>query len=272
MASTNDKNSLTIKTIRPDGLELISGEYSADRTVRFFFTANKGGYSNGACSSLNLSLKVKDDPSAVSRNREKLFSNLNILLKDASIPEQVHGDAVAMITKTGSRSEVNVVPGNDGLITADTEIPLMALFADCLPVVLFDARTKVVGVIHAGWRGTHKAIVRKAVEMIDDKFDVRPEELTAVIGPGISDCCYEIGDELADNFKHHPHAVHYNSGRMYLNLKSVNKEQLQNAGLLKQNILDINICTSCDPSFFSYRRDSGNTGRHAAIIYLTEND
>lgn len=266
----NSRNSLVLGFI--ENRSVVSGEWKAERKVRIFFTSRFGGYSQGRYSELNLSFKTGDKIEVVNRNRQKIFRQTQLSVKKLFSPEQVHGNKVVFLNRDFIKSaQKSVVPDSDGLITPEAGIPLMALFADCIPVVLFDKHAKVAGVVHAGWRGTHQNIVRNAVNLMVSEAGVKAEDLMAIIGPGIGGCCYEVSGDLVNEFKRHPQAIKTKQNKTLLDLKVANTKQLIDSGLSKSDIHDLDICTSCDSSFFSYRRDKGITGRHAAIVCI-END
>lgn len=244
------------------GIELLTGRFEANRKIKFFFTSRPGGFSREYYSSMNLSLKLGDDESMVRKNRQALFRAMDLPLENTFIPQQIHGNCIKILDDPPKNNEVE---GCDGLITGRADTPLMALFADCIPVVIFDDRAETIAVLHAGWRGTYSKIINNAIEMIKSRFNIDAKNLHAVIGPGIGQCCYEVGEELVKKF---PEFIDMKNGISKLNLKAANKRQLLDKGLTEHNIHDIDVCTSCDQSYFSYRRDSGETGRHAAIACI----
>jgi YfiH family protein len=131
--------------------------------------------------------------------------------------------------------------------------------ADCLPILLADARTGAVAAIHAGWRGTVAQIAATAVACMTAEFGSRPEDLLAAIGPGIGKCCYQVGAEVARQFGE--------SGACNLDLAEHNSRQLKKAGLMATNIDIISACTFCQPDeFFSYRREGERAGRMISYI------
>ncbi len=124
--------------------------------------------------------------------------------------------------------------------------------ADCMPILLVDARNRAVAAVHAGWRGTVARIAPGAVEAMRERFGSRPEDLLAAIGPGIGKCCYEVGPEVAVEFGE--------PGRAHIDLTETNRNQLQQAGV--ERIYAANLCTMCNPDdFHSFRRDKEAAGR-----------
>jgi hypothetical protein len=149
----------------------------------------------------------------------------------------------------------------DGLWTDEPDLPILAMSADCLPIVLarVDARAPAVAVLHAGWKGLLAGIVAAGTEALGRG------ELAAAIGPGIGPCCYEVGEEVAAPFRERfgDDVVH---GR-HLDLWTSAGRALRAAGVERVDRFD--RCTACEPeTFFSHRRDAGRTGRQGVIAYV----
>lgn len=131
--------------------------------------------------------------------------------------------------------------------------------ADCLPVLLVDERHRAVEAVHAGWRGTVAGIVRRAAEAMQARFGTEPGDLHAAIGPGIGECCYEVGPEVAAQFGI--------DGRAHVDLAAANRRQLTEAGVPESRIYLSNLCTRCLPEeFHSYRRDQLAAGRLYSFV------
>jgi YfiH family protein len=126
--------------------------------------------------------------------------------------------------------------------------------ADCIPVLLIDARHRAVAAVHAGWRGTVAGIVKNAIRLMREQFGTAPADLHAAIGPGIGKCCYEVGPEVAAQFG--------KQGRAHIDLPETNQRQLIAAGVPSTRIYMSNLCTMCLPEeFHSFRRDKEAAGR-----------
>jgi hypothetical protein len=126
--------------------------------------------------------------------------------------------------------------------------------ADCIPILLVDERRRAVAAVHAGWRGTAAGIASGAVAAMSRRFGTRPEDLHAAIGPGIGECCYEVGAEVAERFG--------GQGRGHVDLPAANQRQLEQAGVTPKRIYASNLCTMCRPEEFdSFRRDREAAGR-----------
>jgi hypothetical protein len=126
--------------------------------------------------------------------------------------------------------------------------------ADCIPILLVDERRRAVAAVHAGWRGTVARIVAAAVAAMRDSFGSAPADLHAAIGPGIGQCCYEVGPEVAARFGERE--------RAHIDLAEANRRQLIEAGVTGRRIYASSLCTMCRPEeFHSFRRDKEAAGR-----------
>src|SRR5205823_1224340 len=178
-----------------------------------------------------------------------------------------------------------------GLITATPGLLLAIQTADCLPVILVDPKRHVIGVFHAGWRGTVKRIVEKGVGEMYRHFGTRPRDLKAAIGPGVHGCCYEVGEEVRIKFEsqfeygaslfrevkdsdpvREKYPLLFLTARapghselpkkIFLDLVEANRQQLLAAGVPKKSIDSSPLCTNCNTNvLFSYRAEKGQTGR-----------
>ena len=203
---------------------------------------------------------------------------------------QIHSDIIHCVDSAPDAP----LPG-DGLITATPGLLLAVQAADCLPVVVVDAKWRAVGVFHAGWRGTLKRIVEKGVGEMFRCFGSCPRDLKAAIGPGIQGCCYEVGEEVRTKFESQfvyaaslfrevkesdavmekypllfmtarPPGHGILPKKIFLDLVEANRQQLLAAGVLKKNTETSPLCTNCHPELlFSYRAEKGKTGRMMGV-------
>lgn len=186
-------------------------------------------------------------------------------------PQQVHKNHIEIVTEKSG--ENLVLPETDGIITNLPGILLTTVHADCLPVWFYDAVKKVIGLVHAGWRGTVAGIAPKAVKLMRKHYGCRPEDILCHIGPGIDVCCFETGVEVYEAFqKNWDFTDQYTrpEGRKYkIDLKGINREALCREGVDAENITISPHCTCCEPeSFCSYRREGGTYLRMGAGICL----
>jgi len=216
------------------------------------------------------SLKVKD-PEWI--KRQVMFAQqLSIDPEKIMRMLQVHSSTIAWVDQHDVGATIE---NTDGLITKEKNIFLAVSTADCVPILLFDRYKKVVGAIHAGWRGLYSEIIPKAIaEMVMEGSN--PADILAGIGPCIRSCCYSIDTKrkelFEEKFKNNvDEPVSYFvacEGKLYLNLPLLARLQLQEAGVLEENIEDSEICTKENESFYSYRRQGEESGRFLGLIGL----
>lgn len=244
---------------------------------------------------LNLGFTREDRRENVEQNRSKLL--LKIRAADGSKPwplvtlRQIHSDLIHLVRSPD--------PGRltgDGLITNVPGIALAIMTADCFPVLLVDRRNRAVGAFHAGWRGTVQRIAEKGLGIMRHEFGTRPQDVWAAIGPGIQQCCYQVGEEVKDKFESQfsyaaelfrevrdSDAVREKYPLLFMNMRApghgdlciklhldlceANRRQLLSAGVPRRQITALDHCTACNPrQFFSHRAEKGRTGRMMAAI------
>ena len=210
------------------------------------------------------------NPRQLKSNRKIFLSQLGADYKNLVCAKQVHkGGVVRLAAKDKGGGSVNfkdTLPNCDGMITNQKDLPLAVLTADCLSIFLYDIKNSAIGILHAGWRGTYKNIVKSALSLMNKSFKTEPRNLIVALGPAIRSCCYEVGSEFK---KYFPNNLLKRKDRLYLDLIGINKKILINLGVKKKNILDSNICTSCrNKDFFSYRKEGDSAGRMISLIAL----
>jgi YfiH family protein len=214
------------------------------------FTGRRGGVSEPPYDTLNVAAKVGDDAGAVEENRRRVAAALGYEPPALALARQVHGaDVLTVDEQTG------LVGTGDGLVTDSTGPVLGLLTADCAPVVLLGRR---LAVAHAGWRGLTAGIIARAAAAA---APVR----AAWVGPSIRSCCYEVGPEVVDAFAAAGLPV---AGDRRVDVAEAAGAAARSAGA--EAVAVSPTCTSCDPGWFSYRRD-GTTGRNGAFAALRSN-
>jgi len=170
-------------------------------------------------------------------------------LKNLIIMNQEHGNDIHVFNNG------QMPQSGDGLIILEKNVAGIIKTADCLPIILFDVVHPMVSIVHAGWRGTAKKIIRKAVfSMVE--LGGRKENIMALLGPSIGPCCYEVKEDVYSAFKREgfPDYV-FLEGRnsLFLDLKRANAWMLQKSGI--KEVYDLDMCTRCnDNLFYSFRR------------------
>lgn len=231
------------------------------------FLGRRGGVSIGPYENLNLAYWVGDDSVHVDENWRRLREVIGAETKVAR-RHQVHGKEVHIVTA----QNVSEKPDGDGMATATPGIILAVASADCVPILMTDAREKVVAAIHAGWRGVLAGIAREgAVAM--ESLGAKPRDLRAALGPSIGMCCFEVDAELADRFAREipgadRHSHGGRPGKAYLDLRAIITDQLMAAGLPRESVANIGPCTRCANDQFFSRRASSASGLQLSFIGL----
>jgi polyphenol oxidase len=242
---------------------------------------------------LNLGFTDWDKRACVIENRHAFARAIGAANMKMLALRQIHSDLAHRV----DASSIRIACQGDALFTREPKCLLTVQTADCVPILLADARTRSVAAIHSGWRGTLKRIAEKTLGRMRMEFDTRPEDVIAAIGPGIGGCCYEVGHEVSREFAgQFPAARDWFEGpfdataagdndpnwlpwltmappghapeppRVRLNLIAANRAILAGAGVPPQNIFDSGFCTACRTDlFFSYRKER-QTGRMMAVI------
>lgn len=231
------------------------------------FTTRLGGFSNGPLSSMNMS-PTKEDIKTVIKNYKAICACENIPAEKCVLSHQTHTNNIRIVTEKDAGKRLfkpSDITDVDGLITNVPGLPIVIFYADCVPILLFDPVKKVIGTVHAGWRGTVNNIAGKAVNKMTEAFGTAPENIIASIGPSIGPCCFETGQEVRNEFVSAELSdciIDKN-----IDLQKANKTFLQKAGVKKITISG--LCTKCRCNeFFSHRGCGPDTGRMALIACL----
>lgn len=297
------------KTRKQTGIQILhAAKLSALPWLLHGFSTRGGGFSRAyGKGDLNLGFTKDDSRAAVERNRAAFLKQLQSSSapgggrgrlsphgSSTSLPvttlRQIHSDVIHCVDSVPEEALTG-----DGLITATPGLLLAIQTADCLPVILVDAKRRAVGVFHAGWRGTVQRIVEKGVGEMIRHFGTHPRDIRAAIGPGIQGCCYEVGEEVRTKFEsqfayadtlfrevkesdpvREKYPLLFLTARapghgelppkLFLDLVEANRRQLLDAGVTKKNIEASPHCTNCRTDLlFSHRGEKGKTGRMLAV-------
>jgi len=247
------------------------------------FTTRLGGISEGPFASLNLKYPFSETDeqgghARVRQNRQRVCDHLGLPLENLSACQQVHGKRIQVVTQiergSGAFAQEDAFPETDGLITAEKEIPLMALTADCLPVLMADPIKKVCAAVHSGWRGTQQEVVLEAIRKMCSELGSKLEDIRLAIGPGIGFDSFEVGPDVLEAFGDavNPDDLSLvqpgsQDGKYLLNLAEIVGRQALVEGLNPRHIEILYQDTFSDERlFYSYRRDQKITGRQAGLI------
>lgn len=242
--------------------------------VTAFTTTRHGGYSKDNYSSLNINPNRGDDPLSVEKNLQSVAMELGVDAERIVRQHQIHEtffryiDANYFLLNNVDRNKW--LDGIDGVATDLRQTCIGVFTADCIPLLFLDEKKMAVGAAHAGWRGTVKRIGEKMIRYMSDEFGSRPEDIHAIIGPGITLKNFEIGQEVYDEFaaagfdmtklaRKFPSMHPGNDGVMmekwHIDLPECNRLQLVSTGVKPENIVVTGIDTYDNYNdYFSARR------------------
>lgn len=261
--------------------------YDMGPDVVAFSSTRHGGCSTGSYAAFNINRYCGDKEEDIRTNREALCQTLDIPDNCLVMPHQVHDTKVAKIDETflqlNAAERQEALEGFDALMTNLKGLCIGVSTADCIPVLLYDKQMQAVCAIHAGWRGTVKRIVERAVEAMKETYGTQPQQLVAQIGPGIHLDSFEVGDEVYDAFDQAGFPMEQISKKFppsdsgstfftlhspllpykwHIDLPECNRLQLIASGLQPQNIKVSPVCTFQHANdYFSARRLGINSGR-----------
>lgn len=234
--------------------------WPAPARVRSLITTRTGGGSSGPYASMNLGLRVGDNPGAVEANRRVLR---HFLPAEPRWLDQVHGttvvDAETLTHPVQADASVTKSPGCVSVI----------MVADCLPILLANRAGSIVAAAHAGWRGLAGGVIENTIRALDTP----PQNLLAYLGPAIGPSAFEVGDDVREVFVAVDRAAEtafrpHRPGKWLADLFGLARQRLARAGVL--NVFGGGHCTFSDPArFFSHRRDKVS-GRMAALIWIED--
>jgi YfiH family protein len=248
------------------------------------FTTRKAGQSHAPFDSMNCGLHVGDDPTLVIKNRKQLSTFHGFSFKNWVSANQTHGSSLYQVSikdgGMGSESLETAIQDTDAIYTDEKNIFLASFYADCVPLYFLDPINRLIGIAHAGWKGTAAHIGPKLASCWQENWGTSLSELRVVIGPSIGGCCYEVDSNITKHFIDQSQPTFskecilpLSKGKFSLDLKQINYELLLQAGIKKENIELAKYCTSCRVDlFFSHRKEKGKTGRMAAFMGMKEEE
>ncbi len=243
-----------------------------------------GGVSSGMFATMNYSYVRGDDKEAVDENFRRTARVFGTLPDAFVCSDQTHTANVRVVTGQ-DRGKGVVRPKDyrdvDGLVTGEPGLILSTFYADCVPLLFVDPKRRAVGCSHAGWRGSVAQIGRVTVETMTRVFGSDPADVVVAIGPSICKECYEVGEEVAGQFRRLWQTERFcgmpmaeiltdkGNGKYLLDLWKANEAVLLTAGILPQHIALPDICTCHNPAYlFSHRASKGKRGNFGAFIML----
>lgn len=234
----------------------------------------KGGISPHPWASLNMATTVGDSRENVLENRRRIQQALGLQRQRFFDVWQVHGTNVVATRSPRLPGEAHQKA--DAMLTDHPEVALLMLFADCVPIFLYDPIHRAIALVHAGWQGTVAWVVRHAVLRMKENYGTKPQDLLAGIGPSICQKHYEVGEEVVERvrteFQQSDGLLSYpENGRAHFDLWRANRQILLECGLKSDHIQVAEICTVEDPTrWYSHRGERGKTGRFGAVLALRQ--
>lgn len=279
------ENGGIVKRNRKNGIEYLTfPNIENTHIVSHLFTTRLGGVSEGYFASMNVSYTRGDRKEAVDENFRRIAQLLDRTTADFVLSDQTHTTNIRTVTERDRGKGIlreRDYHDVDGLITNVPGIVLTAFYADCVPLYFVDPAHKAIGLSHAGWRGTVGGIGKRTIARMQEEFGSDPKEMIAAIGPSICQDCYEVGEDVAEQFVNSlsdegsvKRALRYTGeteeGKKYrLNLWSVNYDLMLEAGMLPEHICITDICTCCNADYlFSHRASKGKRGNLGAFLSI----
>ena len=205
---------------------------------------------------------LKNDENA----RKKFLDKFNLSFKNLIFLKQIHSKKIILIKKRKGIPRVG-----DGMITKEKGVVPGVFSADCLPIFIFDQKREIIGLLHAGWKGSLKGIAKEAIKILK-KEGSNPKDVLVYIGPSISGKCYEVPKERAEIFskkfqKFKSKIIKQRGEKYFLDLRKLNKLIFIEEGVLPKNIQISKICTFCNKNYFSFRRKGENLNGEMLSIF-----
>lgn len=269
---------------------------SAQPGITHAFSTRRGGASQGIYASMNLSFTRGDDEQQVQENFRRMAAVLGTDVSHMVCTFQTHTTNIRRAYMADGGKGIVCERGYtdvDGLVTNDKDLCLVCFFADCVPLYFVDRVHGAIGLAHSGWRGTVAGMGRCMVERMWQEFGTRPQDLVAAVGPSICQDCYEVSEEVAEQFrqmeasilesrellqeltvqKAYPHRQILmpgrEAGKYQLDLWLANLLILRAAGIPLSQIQVTDVCTCCNRDYlFSHRATQGKRGNLAAFLMI----
>ena len=243
--------------------------------LRAHVSTRHGGVSPEPWRSLNFSVLRGDEPQRVRANRARLAEAVGVDAADFVTCRQMHGTGIAKVDWTDAGTMKDHC---DGLVTDAPGLPLFLVFADCVPVLLFDPAHRALGVCHAGWRGTVNGAAAAALWTMQAAYDTDPAQVVACIGPSIGPASYAVGEDVialahaklpdAEQLFSYPNGL---TGQAHFDLWEANRRQLIAAGVPADavEVAGIDTATHTD-DFFSHRAEKGRCGLFGMLAWIAK--
>lgn len=245
--------------------------------VEHCFTTRIGGVSKGIYESLNLSFTRGDEDAAVRENFRRLAGAMETDVSKFVFTDQTHTTNVRRVTAEDAGKGIvkeRDYTDIDGLITNEPGLVLSTFYADCVPLYFVDPVHRAIGMSHSGWKGTVGKMGAATITAMKREFGTEAKDLVCAIGPSICQDCYEVSEDVIEQFKENFAEEQWDSlfygkpdGKYQLDLWEANHQIMLEAGIREEHISLPNLCTCCNPEFlFSHRASHGKRGNLGAFL------
>lgn len=245
------------------------------------FSTRLGGVSEGDIGSMNLSFTREKNLENVRENYRRLTAAIGCEPEQMVFSSQTHTTNVKVVKAEDRglgfcrKCGYNDI---DGLVTNVPGVALVTFYADCVPLLMVDPVHGAIGSSHSGWRGTVANMGKATLEVMKREYGTDPKDVIAAIGPSICQDCYEVSEDVIEQFKEAYReelwpALFYakSNGKYQLNLWEACRQNFIGAGVPEEQISVPDLCTCCNPEFlYSHRASQGKRGNLAAILMLEE--
>lgn len=205
-------------------------------------------------------------------NRKSILSKLGFNLENIVVMNQCHSADFLLVGKEhkgrGACFGEDSIENVDALITREAGVILMAQGADCPLVAIYNEKSKVVAVIHSGWKGTQKGIIPNVLRYMSEEIGCDHRFSKAVVSPFAKGCCYEVGEEFLEIFHEYTQAFIRKDGKLFFDLEVIISKQLSLVGITADKVNFENECTMCGNEHYSYRKESKEAGRFALLVWM----
>ena len=251
-----------------------SNKLSQFNNIKHCFFSRKNGFSKGIYGSLNCGLASGDKKENVKKNLDLVSKKMGIKKENLVLMHQTHSNKVIVIDKENQKNKKIIA---DALVTKLEGLAIGVLTADCVPIILYDEINKIIGCVHAGWKGSISGIIQNTLNKFQEIN--KNNKISAVIGPCIGNESYEVSLKFYDNFlkdsKINEKFFSKKSNEKFLfNLREYVKDKLSNCGVHNIDNIDSDTFKDSD-NFFSYRRSQklreADYGRCISTICLVKN-
>jgi YfiH family protein len=185
---------------------------------------------------------------------------------------QVHEAEGLQVTSAIAASTRPFSKDGDFLITQERSLGIGIMSGDCLPIIFYDSLHNSIAIAHAGWKSSVRTIALKTLALMQTAFGTERDHLQIFFGPCAKVCCYQVSAEFLAHLEPYPFAnqlIQHHAAGLFFDLPAFNRLQLESAGIKKEAFhMGYNICTICDPQFWSNRREKENAGRQMTVASL----